>query len=64
MSNNANLVISESLMFRIKSIADKCINREMNIDKGITEIGFTVDAYNEYFHTGRGKVSKEREAEC
>lgn len=63
MSNNAELVISESLMLRIKNIADKCLNSEMRIDAGITEIAFTVDAYNEHFHTGRGKVSKESDSE-
>lgn len=58
MSNNTQIVISEALMLKIKTVADKCINREITIDKGITEIEFTVDAYNEHFHTGRGKVIK------
>jgi hypothetical protein len=59
MSNNANIVISKSLMTSIASVADQCLNSAMTIDNGMTEIGFIVDAYNEYFHTGRGKVSKE-----
>ena len=58
MSDSTNLVISESLMLRIKSVAERCTNYEMSIDQGINEIGIVIDAYNEYFHTGRGKVSK------
>ena len=58
MSNNANIVIAQSLIMRIKIIAEKALGNEITIDNGITEIGFTVDAYNEYFHTGRDKVSR------
>ncbi|HKL99232.1 MAG TPA: hypothetical protein VJZ06_04945 [Mobilitalea sp.] len=59
MSNNANIVISKSLMTSISRVADQCLNSAKTIDNGIVEIGFIVDAYNEYFYTGRGKVSKE-----
>lgn len=50
-------------MCKIKSVVDECINNKRSIDNGIAEIGYTVDAYNEYFHTGRGTVSRKGEKE-
>ena len=59
MSNNTNLVIEQALMLRIKNYAERALNGDTTIDVCMAEIGYTVDAYDEYFHIGRGRVSKE-----
>ena len=54
MSNNANMVIAQSLMMRIKDYTERALDkRDVTLDVAMTEIRYTVDAYDEYFHTGR-----------
>ena len=54
MSNNANIVISQALMMRIKDYAERALNeKDVTLDIAMTEIRYTVDAYDEYFQTGR-----------
>ena len=54
MSNNANIVIAQALMMRIKDFAERALNkRDVTLDIAMTEIRYTVDAYDEYFQTGR-----------
>ena len=54
MSNNANIVISQALMMRIKDYAERALDRkDVTLDIAMTEIRYTVDAYDEYFQTGR-----------
>ena len=58
MSNNSNLVIAQALMMRIKDYAERALNKkDVTLDVAMAEIRHTVDAYDEYFHTGR-KPSK------
>ena len=54
MSNNANIVIAQALMMRIKDYAERALNgKDVTLDMAMTEIRYTVDAYDEYFQTGR-----------
>ena len=41
-------------MMRIKNYAERALNREdVTLDVAMAEIRHTVDAYDEYFQTGR-----------
>lgn len=54
MSNNANIVIAQALMMRIKDYVERALDKkDVTIDIAMNEIRYTVDAYDEYFHTGR-----------
>ena len=54
MSNNANIVIAQALMMRIKDYVERALNeKDVTLDIAMTEIRYTVDAYDEYFQTGR-----------
>ena len=54
MSNNANIVIAQVLMMRIKDYAERALDKkDVTLDIAMTEIRYTVDAYDEYFQTGR-----------
>lgn len=54
MSDNANIVISQALMMRIKDYAERALDRkDVTVDIAMSEIRYTVDAYDEYFQTGR-----------
>ena len=54
MSNNSDLVIAQSLMMRIKDYTERALNKkDVTLDVAMAEIRNTVDAYDEYFHTGR-----------
>ena len=54
MSNNANIVIAQALMLRIKDYVERALNeKDVTLDIAMTEIRYTVDAYDEYFQTGR-----------
>lgn len=60
MSNNTNIIISQALMMRIKNFAERALDRkDVTVDIAMSEIRYTVDAYDEYFHTGRLPVRKE-----
>lgn len=56
-------VISRYLMVSIKASADRALSGETTVDLGMAEIGAIVDAYNEFFCTGRGKVSRKGEVD-
>lgn len=61
MSNNTNLVIAQALMMRIKDYAERALDRkDVTIDVAMSEIRYTVDAYDEYFQTGRLPARKEQ----
>ncbi len=54
MSNNANIVIAQALMMRIKDYTERALNEKgVTLDVAMAEIRCTVDAYDEYFQTGR-----------
>ena len=54
MSNNANIVIAQALMMRIKDYVERALTeQDVTLDIAMTEIRYTVDAYDEYFQTGR-----------
>lgn len=54
MSNNANIVIAQALMMRIKDYTERALDkRDVTLDIAMVEIRDTVDAYDEYFQTGR-----------
>nr|DAH49468.1 MAG TPA: hypothetical protein [Caudoviricetes sp.] len=54
MSNNANIVIAQALMMRIKDYAERALSKkDVTLDVAMAEIRYTVDAYDEYFQTGR-----------
>ena len=54
MSNNTNIVIAQALMMRIKDYTERALNeKDVTLDVAMTEIRYTVDAYDEYFKTGR-----------
>ena len=54
MSNNADIVIAQALMMRIKDYVDRVLNKkDVTLDMAMVEIRDTVDAYDEYFQTGR-----------
>lgn len=41
-------------MMRIKDFAERALDkRDVTLDIAMTEIRYTVDAYDEYFQTGR-----------
>ena len=57
MSNNANIVIAQALMMRIKDYVERGLNeKDVTLDVAMAEIRCTVDAYDEYFQTGRKSV--------
>ena len=54
MSDNAKIVIAQALMMRIKDYAERALDKkDVTLDIAMTEIRHTVDAYDEYFQTGR-----------
>ena len=54
MSDNSKIVIAQALMMRIKDYAERALDRkDVTVDIAMSEIRYTVDAYDEYFHTGR-----------
>ena len=54
MSNNAKIVIAQALMMRIKDYAERALDKkDVTLDMTMAEIRYTVDAYDEYFQTGR-----------
>ena len=54
MSNNANIVIAQALMMRIKDYVERALDKkDVTLDIAMTEIRYTVDAYDEYYQTGR-----------
>ena len=54
MSNNANIVIAQALMMRIKDYVERALDKkDVTLDIAMAEIRYTVDAYDEYFQTGR-----------
>lgn len=54
MSNNSNLVIAQALMMRIKDYVERALDKkDVTLDVAMAEIRDTVDAYDEYFQTGR-----------
>lgn len=54
MNNNKNIVIAQSLMMRIKDYTERALNeKDVTLDVAMAEIRHTVDAYDEYFQTGR-----------
>jgi hypothetical protein len=58
MSNNANIVIAQALMMRIKDYAERALDkRDVTLDTAMSEIRHTVDAYDEYFQTGRSPAT-------
>lgn len=60
MSDIANIVIAQSLMMRIKNYSERALNnKNVTIDIAMAEIRYTVDAYDEYFRTGRLSAGKE-----
>lgn len=54
MSDNSKIVIAQALMMRIKDYAERSLDKkDVTLDIAMTEIRYTVDAYDEYFQTGR-----------
>ena len=54
MSDNAKIVMAQALMMRIKDYAERALDKkDVTLDMAIVEIRDTVDAYYEYFQTGR-----------
>ena len=54
MSDNAKIVIAQALMMRIKDYAERSLDKkDVTLDMAMAEIRYTVDAYDEYFQTGR-----------
>lgn len=54
MSDNAKIVIAQALMMRIKDYAERALDKkDVTLDMAMAEIRYTVDAYDEYFQTGR-----------
>ena len=54
MSNDANIVIAQALMMRIKDYAERALDKkDVTLDVAMSEIHYTADAYDEYFQTGR-----------
>ena len=54
MSDNAKIVIAQALMMRIKDYTERALNeKDVTLDMAMVEIRDTVDAYDEYFQTGR-----------
>lgn len=54
MSSNTKIIIAQSLMMRIKDYTERALNgKDVTLDVAMAEIRNTVDAYDEYFQTGR-----------
>lgn len=54
MSDNVQIVIAQALMMRIKNYAERALGKkDVTLDMAMVEIRDTVDAYDEYFQTGR-----------
>ena len=54
MSSNVNIVIAQALMMRIKDYAERALDKkDVTLDMAMVEMRDTVDAYDEYFQTGR-----------
>ena len=54
MSDNAKIVTAQALMMRIKDYAERSLDKkDVTLDIAMVEIRDTVDAYDEYFQTGR-----------
>nr|DAT60949.1 MAG TPA: hypothetical protein [Caudoviricetes sp.] len=54
MSDNVQIVIAQALMMRIKNYAERALDKkDVTLDMAMAEIRDTVDAYDEYFQTGR-----------
>lgn len=54
MSGNVEIVIAQSLMMRIKDYAERALDKkDVTLDMAMVEIRDTIDAYDEYFQTGR-----------
>lgn len=54
MSDNARIVIAQALMMRIKGYVERALDKkDVTLDMAMVEIRGTVDAYDEYFQTGR-----------
>ena len=54
MSDDAKIVIAQALMMRIKDYTERALNKkDVTLDVAMAEIRDTVDAYDEYFQTGR-----------
>ena len=54
MSKNANIVIAQALMMRIKDYVERALDKkDVTLDIAMAEIRYTVDAYDEHFQTGR-----------
>ena len=54
MSDNSKIVIAQALMMRIKDYAERSLDKkDVTLDMAMAEIRYTVDAYDEYFQTGR-----------
>ena len=54
MSDNSKIVIAQALMMRIKDYAERSLDKkDVTLDIAMVEIRDTVDAYDEYFQTGR-----------
>ena len=54
MSDNSKIVIAQALMMRIKDYAERALDKkDVTLDIAMVEIRDTVDAYDEYFQTGR-----------
>ena len=54
MSDNAKIVIAQALMMRIKDYTERALNKkDVTLDVAMSEIRYTVDAYDEHFQTGR-----------
>ena len=54
MSNNANIVIAQALIMRIKDYVERSLyKKDVTLDVAMAEIRDTVDTYDEYFRTGR-----------
>ena len=54
MSNNVEIVIAQALMMRIKDYAERALDKkDVTLDMAMVEIRDAVDAYDEYFQTGR-----------
>lgn len=54
MSDNVEIVIAQALMMRIKDYVERSLDKkDVTLDMAMVEIRDTVDAYDEYFQTGR-----------
>lgn len=54
MSDNAKIVMAQALMMRIKDYAERALDKkDVTLDMAMVEMRDTVDAYDEYFQTGR-----------